>query len=228
MPAGTRFLPSTISRRFLEQEALHLSVGFAMVLPFWDLKSQQKLRQKVPKPSHLSLSKNDVFFSGETTEQIKEEVAGALREWSYMGVSKNNGIPKSSISIGFSIINYKPSIWGYPPIFGNIHMAIYYGYDGDLIPSFNSWFTRHFRRYRILAQNLSHARPLEDSKFPFFSNKTKRTKDSKKNPSTRRNPRRPPYLQPSQGETCWFQSCPRETSLSMYDGTSWSMHKDCI
>ena len=100
------------------------------------------------------------------------------------------------------LVNYKPSIWGYPPIFGNIHMAIYYGYDGDLIPSFNSWFTRHFRRYRILAQNLSHARPLEDSKFPFFSNKTKRTKDSKKNPSTRRNPRRPPYLQPSQGETC--------------------------
>lgn len=115
---------------------------------------------------------------------------------------KIGGNSKSSILIGFAIINYKPSIWGYPPIFGNIHMAIYYGYDGDLIPSFNSWFTRHFRRYRILAQNLSHARPLEDSKFPFFSNKTKRTKDSKKNPSTRRNPRRPPYLQPSQGETC--------------------------
>ena len=37
-----------------------------------------------------------------------------------MGVSKNNGTPKSSILIGFSIINhYKPSILGYP-YFGNI------------------------------------------------------------------------------------------------------------
>ena len=34
---------------------------------------------------------------------------------SYMGVSKNNGIPKSSILIGFSH-------FGGTPIFGNIHM----------------------------------------------------------------------------------------------------------
>ena len=34
---------------------------------------------------------------------------------SFMGVSQNNGSPKSSILIGFSIINhYKPSILGYP------------------------------------------------------------------------------------------------------------------
>ena len=37
----------------------------------------------------------------------------------YIGVSKNNGIPKSSILIGFSII-YHP-FWG-TPIFGNIHI----------------------------------------------------------------------------------------------------------
>ena len=36
-----------------------------------------------------------------------------------MGVSKNNGIPKSSILIGFSIINHP--FWG-TPIFGNTHM----------------------------------------------------------------------------------------------------------
>ena len=36
-----------------------------------------------------------------------------------MGVSKNNGTPKSSISIGFSIINHP--LWG-TPIFGNIHI----------------------------------------------------------------------------------------------------------
>ena len=32
----------------------------------------------------------------------------------YMGDSKKSGTPKSSILIGFSIINYKPSILGYP------------------------------------------------------------------------------------------------------------------
>ena len=33
------------------------------------------------------------------------------------GVSKNNGTPKSSILIGFSIINH--AFWGFSPIFGN-------------------------------------------------------------------------------------------------------------
>ena len=37
----------------------------------------------------------------------------------YMGVSKNSGTPKSSILIGFSIINHP--FWG-TPIFGNTHM----------------------------------------------------------------------------------------------------------
>ena len=39
-----------------------------------------------------------------------------------MGVSKNKGTPKSSILIGFSIINHP--FWG-TPIFGNIHIMIY-------------------------------------------------------------------------------------------------------
>ena len=53
-----------------------------------------------------------------------------------MGVSKNNGTPKSSILIGFSIINH--SFWG-TPIFGNIHMEhdlIFWGYtffSGDQV-----------------------------------------------------------------------------------------------
>ena len=37
----------------------------------------------------------------------------------YMGISKNNGTPKSSILIGFSIINHP--FWG-TPIFGNTHI----------------------------------------------------------------------------------------------------------
>ena len=37
----------------------------------------------------------------------------------HMGVSENRGTPKSSILIGFSIINHP--FWG-TPIFGNIHI----------------------------------------------------------------------------------------------------------
>ena len=40
----------------------------------------------------------------------------------YMGVSENSGTPKSSILIGFSIINHP--FWG-TPIFGNTHIYIY-------------------------------------------------------------------------------------------------------
>ena len=40
------------------------------------------------------------------------------------GCSKNNGTPKSSILIGFSIINHP--FWGInTPIFGNTHIYIY-------------------------------------------------------------------------------------------------------
>ena len=52
-------------------------------------------------------------------------------DWSYlkryddMDVSENNGTPKSSILIGFSIINHL--FWG-TPIFGNTHMNSF-GYD---------------------------------------------------------------------------------------------------
>ena len=37
----------------------------------------------------------------------------------YMGASENNGTPKSSILIGFSIVSHP--FWG-TPIFGNIHL----------------------------------------------------------------------------------------------------------
>ena len=40
-----------------------------------------------------------------------------------MGVSKNNGTPKSSILIGFSLINHP--FWGIP-IFGNTHIIKFY------------------------------------------------------------------------------------------------------
>ncbi len=44
----------------------------------------------------------------------------------HLGVSKNRGTPKSSILIGFSIINHP--FWG-TPIFGNIHLD-YISMDG--------------------------------------------------------------------------------------------------
>ena len=39
-----------------------------------------------------------------------------------MGVSKNNGTPKSSILIGFSLI-FTIHFGGFPPIFGNTHIS---------------------------------------------------------------------------------------------------------
>ena len=53
------------------------------------------------------------FLVGPLTE-------GTINCW-YMGVSKNRGTPKSSILIGFSIINHP--FWGIP-IFGNTHILI--------------------------------------------------------------------------------------------------------
>ena len=41
----------------------------------------------------------------------------------YMDVSENSGTPKSSIFVGFSIINHP--FWG-TPIFGNTHMGSEY------------------------------------------------------------------------------------------------------
>ena len=40
----------------------------------------------------------------------------------YLDVSGNSGTPKSSISIGFSIINHP--FWG-TPIFGNPHLSLH-------------------------------------------------------------------------------------------------------
>ena len=53
------------------------------------------------------------------TAQLQGEAIGVLGILVDMGVSKNNGTPKSSILIEFSIINHP--FWG-TPIFGNSHM----------------------------------------------------------------------------------------------------------
>ena len=48
-----------------------------------------------------------------------------------MDVSENSGTPKSSISIGFSIINHP--FWG-TPFFGNSHMECNHGDLEDNVP----------------------------------------------------------------------------------------------
>ena len=64
----------------------------------------------------------DQVMSGTSpTEKTYEYhmVSPARKSRKHMGVSKNNGTPKSSILIGFSIINHP--FWC-TPIFGNIHI----------------------------------------------------------------------------------------------------------
>ena len=48
-----------------------------------------------------------------------------------LGVSKNSGTPKSSILIGFSIINHP--FWG-TPIFGNTHLMKEKSYSTGMFP----------------------------------------------------------------------------------------------
>ena len=56
----------------------------------------------------------------------------SLEQAIQMGVSKNNGTPKSSILIGF--FHYRPSILGVsPPIFGNIQMSIPWKFHNDTV-----------------------------------------------------------------------------------------------
>ena len=71
-----------------------------------------------------------------------------------MGVSKNNGTPKSSIFIGFSIINHP--FWG-TPIFGNTH--IFSG--GESLQDLREVFPKHFKQ-QIAAFNF--VEPMEKQK----------------------------------------------------------------
>ena len=59
-------------------------------------------------------------------KQRKPKVVKRDMSWLYLDVSEKNGTPKSSILVGFSIINHP--FWG-APIFGNTHLddhEIYY------------------------------------------------------------------------------------------------------
>ena len=62
-----------------------------------------------------------------------------------MGVSKNNGTPKSSMLIGFSIINHP--FWG-TTIIGNNRVYIYI----DTLPKFNSSPLKSYRNPIVVFQ----------------------------------------------------------------------------
>ena len=69
----------------------------------------------------------------------------------YMDVSENSGTPKSSILIGFSIINHP--FWG-TPIFGNTHIE-----NKNLSWIVNWWifqFVRSFSLHIVLVSYFSH------------------------------------------------------------------------
>ena len=76
--------------------------------PKW---SEQFGSQQGKGGSHQTV-KNDMF--------LFEAIVGSKFKIVDMGVSKNGGIPKSSILIGFSIINHP--FWG-TPIFGNTQIV---------------------------------------------------------------------------------------------------------
>ena len=77
---------------------------------------------------HSGIEKMSGFLIGscfffEMLRGMVREIVVASSSWmirnDYMGVSKNHGTPKSSILIGFSIINHP--FWG-TPIFGNTYI----------------------------------------------------------------------------------------------------------
>ena len=78
--------------------------------------------------SYKNTFRNDLIV---TTLRIWEYLHRCSSIDVYVGVSKNRGTPKSSIWIGFSIINHP--FWG-TPIFGNIHVCtVHFGFAWIII-----------------------------------------------------------------------------------------------
>ena len=74
-----------------------------------------KLQLRRPSPKHPWTQHGARSADGAKWKELR------VGETQYMGVSKNSGTPKSSILIGFSIINHP--FWG-TPIFGNTHIVV--------------------------------------------------------------------------------------------------------
>ena len=112
--------------------------------------------RKKPAPKKQDLH---IFFLSYPTLKIYLEDTPKPSTWQQdlhskdVGVSKNNGTPKSSILIGFSSINHP--FWG-TPIFGNIHVFVQ-----EII----SKLTQLFRVSQVLR---AHARAVDLFRRKFF------------------------------------------------------------
>ena len=84
--------------------------GFAKTCFLWET--------FIPQPLNTHLENCPVFFRGSEPQFLSGMFFFCLF---YVDVSENSGTPKSSILIGFSIINHP--FWG-TTIFGNIHVVI--------------------------------------------------------------------------------------------------------
>ena len=72
-------------------------------------------------PCHLArclLVDIGIYGPENTTHDLGKRVNNSI----YMGVSENSGTPKSSILIGFSIINHP--LWGTPTIYWQVHIPM--------------------------------------------------------------------------------------------------------
>ena len=100
------------------------------------------------------LWEKSIPFGWVATANFAAPTESLVRYIFYMGVSKNNGTPKSSILIGFSIINHP--FWG-TPIIGNTHIqAIIYC---DYVPVWEVIFGTN-GSFRLLWLDLSMVRAL--------------------------------------------------------------------
>ena len=73
-------------------------------------------------PPHFQVRRRRLNQSSKTSRSfapLTKVESSPIDVYIYMGVSKNNGTPKSSILIGFSLINHP--FWG-TPIFENTHI----------------------------------------------------------------------------------------------------------
>ncbi len=122
-------------------------------------------------------------------------------KWGFhLGVSKNNGTPKSSILIGFFLINHP--FWG-TPIFGNTHFKFVEGWRvgskfGEFVfswpqlwcfsPFFEAFSRSHVANCYTLV-GTSQNRPLENWRFNKDGTKTKQHKEGrpKQNKPTKTN-----------------------------------------
>ena len=105
--------PDHVSSHFQIQSRIHSGklTWLAGKSPFSIGNTSSSQRVHFP-ASHVSLP--EISLAEGTKPKFQSAPARCL------GVSKNRGTPKSSILIGFSIMNHP--FWG-TPIFGNIHLS---------------------------------------------------------------------------------------------------------